>query len=192
MHKGSKEITATKGATITIRSAGNFCAYGMEGKKRTLILGPMNVNARILRYKLPPDMDTVFVKTEKSTEWTLEWTWMNRSEVLDRTPVEMPVGYQQPETLASQMQRFIRMEISNQAQENNLGSFEEEDDFELDEEILTDYEMTDMEEVEEPAEYDQLPDPDAEKEPAVAGDDPPEEDVKKEPAMGDAVDKETA
>ncbi len=157
MQKGSKEMSCAEGATITIRSAGTFMVYAMENKKRSMILGPLNVNERILRYKLPNDIGTIFVKTEKSTEWTFEWTYIDRSESLDRTPVEMPIGYQQPETLASQMRRFIKDEVSKQAVAENMGSFEEEDDFEMPDELpLTNYEMTDMEEVEEPEVFEKL------------------------------------
>jgi len=159
MHKGSKEISCVLGATIIIRSSGPFCAYGIEGKKRSLILGPVSANSRVLRYKLPADIDKVYIKTEKSTEWTLDWSSFTRSESLDITPVELPIGYQKPESLAEQMRRFIKTEVSNQAAQDNLGTFTEEDDFELDEEILTPYELTDMEETEEPWDetYDQSP-----------------------------------
>ncbi len=183
MHKGSKEISCAEGATITVRTSGPFCVYGMEQKKRSLILGPVNANERILRYKLPPDIGRVYIKTEKSTEWTIEWSFFTRSEHLDATPIEMPIGYQKPESLADQMRRFIKTEVSKSAQENDLGTFTQEDDFELDEEILTPYEMTDMQEVEEPWDEKIKPDiPDEKEEPK--GDEEPSETVaKKEVAV---------
>ena len=166
MHKGSKEITAGLGATIEIRSSGPFCAYAMEKKKRTIILGPYSSTARILRYKLPQGIEQVFVKTEKSTEWTIEWSSYNRSEISDPVPIELPIGYQKPESLQNQMRRLIKTEMSAIAEQQGYGSFEDEDDFELDEEILTNYEMTDMEETQEyeqelepadPAKKDEVP-----------------------------------
>ncbi len=160
MNKGSKELRGKAGSTITIRSSGQFCAYGMEKKVRTLILGPLNTNQRVLRYKLPPDINTVYVKAEKSTEWTIEWSFYDHSEQPDPTPVEMPIGYQHPESLADQMRRFIRQEVSA-ARDDDQGSFEDEDDFEDDDPILTDYELTDMQEVEEILAEDDHQDPDA-------------------------------
>ncbi len=148
MHKGNETIQCVVGATITVRSSGQFCVFAIENKKRTLILGPINSNERILRYKLPTDIDTVFIKAEPKIEWTIEWEYYNRSETLDNTPVEMPIGYEQPETLADQMRRFIRDEVSA-AREEDQGSFEDEDDFEDDDPPLTKYEMTDMQEMEE-------------------------------------------
>ena len=156
MYKGSKEITCGNGATIIIKSSGQFIVYAMVKKKRELILGPYTTTARILKYKLPDDIEQVFVKCEKSTEWTIEWSWYNRSEVSDPKPVEIPVGYQKPESLVDQMRRMIKTEMSAAAEEVGYGSFEEEDDFELDEEILTNYEMSDMQETEE---YEQELDP---------------------------------
>ena len=191
MYKGSKEIKCHPGAKITVRSSGQFCAYGMENNKRSLILGPMNVNARILAYKLPTEVGTVYIKTEKSTEWTLEWTFISRSEKLDATPVEMPIGYQQPESLADQMRRFIRTEVSNQRAEN-MGSFEEEDDFSDDEEPLTNYETTEMQEIEEIDWDENNPQSQPPAKPVVQGealDDNPEDAETSESEK--AVDKET-
>ncbi len=186
MYKGSKELSIHTGATITIRSSGTFCAFAIEGKERTIILGPVSSIARTLRYKLPDDIGKIFVKTEKSTEWTCEWEYNNRSEVLDNTPVEMPVGYNHPESLADQMRRFIRDEVSA-ARETDQGSFEEEDDFYEDEETLTQYEMTDMQEVEE-IDWDENPDSTTEKQEAEPADDPPKEDAKKAPPSEPAED----
>ncbi len=148
MEKGSKEIKVKPGSTIVVMASGQFCAYGVEGNKRTLILGPVNANQRYLRYHLPADIERVYIKTEKSTEWSLTWSMYNKSEILDNTPVEMPVGYHLPETLADQMRRFIREEVSA-AREDDQGSFEDEDDFYDEDPLLSPYEMTDMQEVEE-------------------------------------------
>ncbi len=188
MHKGSSEITCGPGATILIKSSGPFCAYGVEGKKRSLILGPVSQNSRILRYKLPPDIERVYIKTEKSTEWTIDWSSYARSESLDITPVELPIGYREPETLADQMRRFIKTEVSNQAQKDNLGSFAEEDDFDLDEnEPITPYELTDMEELEEPWD-EKTPAPIVAEKESDQDDDPPLEDAKTKAAPAVAVD----
>ncbi len=148
MEIGSKEINTELGATITVRCSEPFCVFGMEGKNKTLILGPYISTARLLRYKLPDDMSRVYIKTKKSADWTLDWTFASRSEHNDNTPIELPVGYDYPESLADQMRRFIREEVSASRDEGK-GSFEEEDDFTDDEEPLSQYEMTDMQEVEE-------------------------------------------
>ncbi len=181
MHKGNETITCVVGATITVKSSGQFCVFAVERKKRTLIFGPINSTERILRYKLPDDIDTVFIKADKQTEWTIEWEYHNHSENLDKTPVEMPIGYENPESLADQMRRFIRDEVSA-ARDEDQGSFEDEDDFEDDDEPLTTYELTDMQEVEE-IDWDQP----AEKE-AEAAEDPPQEDDKKPAPPPEAVD----
>lgn len=162
MQKGSQEYETKNGATIIIRCSDSFCAFGMEGKKKTLILGPFISTARLLHYKLPDDIGRIYVKTSKTAEWSIDWTYESRSEHLDKTPVELPIGYDYPESLADQMRRFIREEVSA-AREDDQGSFEEEDDFTDDEIPLTEYELSDMQEVEE-IDWDENEHPPAEKE----------------------------
>ncbi len=69
----------------------------------------------------------------------------------DQTPVEIPVGFDQPPTLTELVQQTVRTVMSNQAAEEGLGTFEEEDDFAPENEDLlflsgfevTEYEMED-------------------------------------------------
>lgn len=186
MRKGSQEIKCKIGATITVRSSGPFCVYALEKKKRTMILGPISANARILRYRLPAEIHTVYVETEKKTQWSIDWSYFSPSEHLDTTPIELPIGYQQPETLAEQMRRFIRQEVSQVAQAQSLGTFTEEDDFEEDDEPLTPYEMTDMQEVEEP--WDENPKPPT----TVAKPDDQVEDLVVKPEVAEKSDSDKA
>lgn len=50
-------------------------------------------------------------------------------EKLDPTPMAVPV--RKPLTLREEMQRFIRQEFSQQMEANGMPTFEEEDDFEI-------------------------------------------------------------
>lgn len=52
-------------------------------------------------------------------------------ELPDPTPVEIPVGFQRPESLQEQIKRLVRTELSAQAQAEGFESFEEADDFEV-------------------------------------------------------------
>lgn len=54
-------------------------------------------------------------------------------EVPDPTPVHVPGKSEKPLTLREEMRRFVRQELSNQAETQGAGSFSEEDDFDLDE-----------------------------------------------------------
>lgn len=58
---------------------------------------------------------------------------IDRFKVLDKTPVEVPLGLKRPLTLREEMMRFIRTEMSLQAQ-SKADSFEEANDFDVDEE----------------------------------------------------------
>lgn len=53
-------------------------------------------------------------------------------EIPDNTPVEMPTRLRLPQTRASQIQGFIRQEMSRQAQEQGHETFEEANDLDVD------------------------------------------------------------
>lgn len=59
----------------------------------------------------------------------------NGRQIPDPRPVEVPVGFQRPPTLQEEIRRFIRVEMSQRAQSQELESFEEADDFEIDDEV---------------------------------------------------------
>ena len=53
------------------------------------------------------------------------------AEIPDKTPIEVPTMHR-PLTLREEMQRFVRQELSQQMQNRGMESFEEADDFEID------------------------------------------------------------
>jgi hypothetical protein len=55
-------------------------------------------------------------------------------ELPDPTPVSVPAGFARPIALHEQIKRFIRTEMSRQAVTEEKESFEEADDFDVDEE----------------------------------------------------------
>lgn len=68
----------------------------------------------------------------------------NGHELLDTTPVEMPLGFQHPEPLEERIRRLIRTSVSQQAVENGAETFEEADDFDIpddDSDPVTPFEM---------------------------------------------------
>lgn len=64
-------------------------------------------------------------------------------EVPDPTPLALPVGFKTPESLTEQIQRLVRGAISQEAAERGEETFEEADDFDVDDELdfRTPYEM---------------------------------------------------
>lgn len=69
-------------------------------------------------------------------------------EVLDTTPVEMPLNYRHPPSMAEMIRTAIRQEMSQQAAASGMESFEEADDFVVDEEdeFVSPYQLTEMQE----------------------------------------------
>jgi len=70
-------------------------------------------------------------------------------EIPDQTPVEMPLGYEKPESLEHMIARMIRTTSNLAAKTNHIETFEEADDFDDDDDDLkSPYQMSDMEEEE--------------------------------------------
>lgn len=53
-------------------------------------------------------------------------------EIPDPTPMEIPAGFKHPESLAEMVQRLVRRQVSDAAEANGFESFEESEDFEID------------------------------------------------------------
>lgn len=51
--------------------------------------------------------------------------------VMDSSPVAVPVGFKKPETMEERLRRFIRMELSEEAERQGLETFEESQDFDI-------------------------------------------------------------
>lgn len=53
-------------------------------------------------------------------------------EIPDKTPVELPLGYERPPTIQEIIQRYVRIE-SRRAEEQGFETFDEANDFEVEE-----------------------------------------------------------
>lgn len=56
-------------------------------------------------------------------------------EILDTTPVSLPTGFRKPETLQEQVARLVRNQVSREAEEAGYESFDEADDFDVEDEF---------------------------------------------------------
>lgn len=69
-------------------------------------------------------------------------------EIPDPVPIAVPAGLKRPESLTEQIRRLIRVDMSQQAQDNGEESFEEANDFDIDDEdpeaTFSKYEISDM------------------------------------------------
>lgn len=65
-------------------------------------------------------------------------------EIPDPRPLSLPLGFKRPETLTEQVQRLIRNSMSEYAALNDAETFDESDDFDIDDDPIdpeTPYEM---------------------------------------------------
>lgn len=53
-------------------------------------------------------------------------------EIPDPTPIQIPAGFKRPESLIDQMRRLIRTDVSQFAEQQGAESFEESNDFDMD------------------------------------------------------------
>ena len=70
-------------------------------------------------------------------------------EQLDKTPLEVPLEHLRPPTIKEELQRYVRYEISQIGKDAGFSSFEEEDDFDIEDEevdLLSPYQMTELQE----------------------------------------------
>lgn len=68
-------------------------------------------------------------------------------QIPDPRPVEVPIAFQRPLSLQDEIKRFVRLELSKRAAAQELESFEEADDFDVDDEDplpVTPYEVREM------------------------------------------------
>lgn len=56
----------------------------------------------------------------------------NGHEIPDPQPLEIPAGFKIPETMAEQIRRVTRMHLSELAREQGMETFEESEDFDID------------------------------------------------------------
>lgn len=56
----------------------------------------------------------------------------NGWEQLDTTPVSIPAGFKKPETMEERIERIVRYKLSRDAHEQGLETFEESEDFNVD------------------------------------------------------------
>jgi hypothetical protein len=78
----------------------------------------------------------------------MPYTKDNR-EILDTTPVEMPLGYEKPESLSDMIARMIKTANIQAAKTGKIETIEEADDFDCDDdepELVSNYQMSDMQE----------------------------------------------
>lgn len=59
----------------------------------------------------------------------------NGHEIPDPQPIAIPAGFKRPETLAEQVQRLVRTQVSQLAQARGAETFEESEDFDVDDEL---------------------------------------------------------
>ena len=131
MITGPAKIAVSKGSIIRISADGDCKFHALSGSLLVDVLG----SGSALYRKLSPDVTHVEVKCSSRTKWKLSETFRtDGKEYPDQTPVELAVGLDRPLTLREEMKRFIREEIAQRAQLEGAESFDEANDFDIEDE----------------------------------------------------------
>lgn len=61
-------------------------------------------------------------------------------EKLDTTPMAIPLGFSEPETLAEQIKRLTKQSLAEFTGSDDVGTFDDEDDFDIEDDYMEDFE----------------------------------------------------
>lgn len=148
MNSGTKRIEIPARCRVGVVSTGEFVVYGLRDGERVAVLGPSSVSDRTWRREYRRgEYSAIEVVAELDTKWTAELVKLSDGvERLDNTPVAVPVG-SAPPTLSQQVRELVRLELSQHAAAQDFETFEEADDFDIDDEqdgFVSRYEFFDM------------------------------------------------
>lgn len=147
MENGTKRFALDERCRIGVVSAGEFVVYAIRRNRRVALLGPPHCGDRSWRLELRRhDFSHVEVVADEATDWTFEYLkYSNGVEVLDPTPVALPVAAGPP-ALSDVVRDLVAHHLSRAAQANDLESFEEASDFEVDDddELRSPFEFEEM------------------------------------------------
>lgn len=148
MYKGTKtfDLKGHNQHRVTLRTTGPFTLVEIDADGEVInILGPENSEGRFLRVVPSLKAAAVQVLCGDSTSYVyLDENLPSRKEVPDPIPVEVPYDMTRPPTMEELIRMHVRQAMADHS--DDLGTFEEEDDFDIDEEDLpySQYEMRDM------------------------------------------------
>lgn len=148
MEKGPKKIQTGENVLIHMRADASFMVYGTKKKERISLLGPFDGQQRQLMTMLPKGCDGIEIKTALSTLWEVKATGIKSSgEKLDTSMKDLPISSRNQPNITDLMKMYVRSEFSRLQEKEGIETFEEADDFDVEEdEWQSPFELTEMQE----------------------------------------------
>lgn len=139
------------GTRVKVLSNGPFIVYGYRDKERVYIYGPTNVNDRVC--KIRTQHEHIEVRAMDDVQYNMDIvTPDDTKEVISKESMTLTVE-DVGESTEDRFRRIIRQEMSMAVAQQEVESFEEADDFEVedDDDLIgrSGYEITDMQEMHE-------------------------------------------
>lgn len=148
IHTGSQYVAIDAPCAVSFRADGPFTLYAGDEETKQVLLGPRNSTDRVWRGVLP-DSAGVHVRCTDSCMWHMEAVAIPPTfEVPDPTPMEVPLELRGM-SFTDEIKQFVRQELQMQKEMHEMESFEEANDFEMDDEdddgtIMSGYQYEEM------------------------------------------------
>lgn len=148
MYNGKKVIEVGKGSRVKVVADGSFVAYALEGEHVKSLLGPFNNNVWMINTVVPEWCESIEIRPKnKDTNYEVEFTRVKeRHEKPDTRPMEIPLDACRPQTMEELVKKYVAVTLSAQMEDQGHETFEESNDFDIDEDddFVSPYEIVEM------------------------------------------------
>lgn len=156
MLKGNKKIEVGRWPTsFAIHSTGEFHVFTIDRDGKSYLVGPPSSAARFFKFKPAYNTEMIHVEADKDVKWIYHVQELAQPEENSGIPIELPVNAVRPDTVEDMIRKYIRQEFSTIHEEQGYESFDESNDFDIEDEEpdpFSAYEVREMQEEYPPAE----------------------------------------
>lgn len=146
IYNGSQILPCRPNSQVRVHAEGTYLVYGLsEDETRLSILAPHNDRDLLSHFTVPLECSKIQIVTDEDTLFQIHIVENISAEQLDPVPIEVI----EPQlSLRDQIKQYIVEELSTHQYNQGNESFEEADDFDIDDESepTSPYEMPEMDE----------------------------------------------
>lgn len=141
---------------VEVKADGPFFCYALSNDEREMVLGPFNSEIWYLKTRVPEWCTKIEVTREESVKVNVT-AGLKGDEIVDPNPVTIPIECRKPRTVEDMVRQYVATAVSAHYENEGYESFEESDDFEVDDDndefvMKSPYELIDEYPIEKPVE----------------------------------------
>lgn len=131
IYTGKNTFKVSQDSTVIIKGDAPFNAYACIKREVQQVLGPFTTGQKIIKFKVPPGIDNILVKTSDNTSWQYEEIFPLKINT-DSKPLEVSV--KKPKTMKEEIAMYLTqafMDMANQKeheQPDDIFNFDEDED----------------------------------------------------------------